>query len=302
MSQFYGAMSALITPFKNDVVDYESLDNLVNYQLEKGINGFVVNGTTAEAPTLTFDEVEKIFRFVKDRVKALVPTILGVGTNCTRSTILKLERVASWQPDGLLIVTPYYNRPQQRGLFEHYRLISEKTPSPVIVYNVPKRTGVSLTAKTVESLSQLKNIVGIKEASGDKSLGQEILSLCSRDFTVLSGDDDSCIALGKMGGRGVISVISNLLPYEASNAFSNLNKGQDPSEVDCDRIQKGNQILALDVNPVAIKEALFFGINVLASDVTTRDPQVKLFRSRNLDSLVDNTLEILINDKSEINT
>ncbi len=207
-----GVFSALITPFENNQVDYASLEKLVDYQLNQGINGLVINGTTAESPTLTSTEVKKIFSIVRAMVGLQFPLILGTGSNSTAKSVEDTKKAAELGADAALVVVPYYNKPPQRGIVQHYKAIAKNSEVPVIMYNVPGRTITSMTAETIWELSEIKNILGIKEASGDIAFDQKLKSKLQNDFVFLSGDDGTYIDFLKIGGHGVISVMSNIIP------------------------------------------------------------------------------------------
>lgn len=207
-----GVFSALITPFDNGEVDYTSLEKLVDYQINQGINGLVINGTTAESPTLTSTEVKKIFSIVRAMVGLQFPLILGTGSNSTAKSVEDTKKAAELGADAALVVVPYYNKPPQRGIVQHYKAIAKNSDVPVIMYNVPGRTITSMTAETIWELSETKNILGIKEASGDMAFDQKLKSKLQNDFVFLSGDDGTYIDFLKLGGHGIISVMSNMIP------------------------------------------------------------------------------------------
>ncbi len=244
MSYFNGVFTALVTPFKNQEVDFESLKRLVLFQIERGVRGFVVNGTTAESPTLEPDEVEKIFFFVRQTAGPQVPLIVGVGTNNTRTTIQAAQKAQAWGAEGLLVVTPYYNKPPQRGLLEHFKAVADATHVPNILYNVPGRTVVSLEIETIKKLSEHPQIVAIKEASGKIDFAEQIFKQCHQSLELLSGDDESYEEFLKVGGQGIISVASHLLPQ----AFSS---GQIKAHLPLIKS------IYLEANPIPVKMALY---------------------------------------------
>lgn len=219
-----GVFSALVTPFLNGRVDITSLEKLVNYQLENGIHGFVVNGTTAESPTLSADEVKQIYKTVQNVTKGKVPLILGTGTNSTAGTIANHDLSRELNPAAELVVIPYYNKPPQRGLIAHYQNVAATSPVPIILYNVPGRTITAMSFETVQALMNTANIQGIKEASGNiefaKQLHTEIQNQKKTEsFSLLSGDDGTFVDFMKAGGCGIISVMSNLIPAESCRWF-----------------------------------------------------------------------------------
>ncbi|MBK5722466.1 4-hydroxy-tetrahydrodipicolinate synthase [Dysgonomonas sp. Marseille-P4677] len=209
---------ALITPFKEDEsVDYDALLRLVDYQLQNGIDYLVVLGTTAETPTLTEDEKKQIVETVVSRVNGRIPIILGEGGNNTRAIVEKLKKNDYSGIDGILSVVPYYNKPSQEGIYQHYKAISEASPLPVISYNVPGRTGVNMTADTTLRIAtDFPNIVAVKEASGNMAQMDEIIKRKPEYFDVISGDDGVTFPLITLGAVGVISVIGNAFPKEFS--------------------------------------------------------------------------------------
>ena len=209
-TKFTGLGIALITPFKEDEsVDYDALGRLLDYQLQNGIDYLVVLGTTAETPTLTDDEKTNIIRFVQNKVKGSVPIVLGLGGNCTRAVVEKLKNDDFTGIDAILSVVPYYNKPSQEGMYQHYKAIAEASPVPVIMYNIPGRTGVNMQVDTTIRLArEFDKIIAIKEASGN------IIKKKPKDFIVISGDDGITYPLITMGAQGVISVIGNAFPKE----------------------------------------------------------------------------------------
>lgn len=213
-----GVGVALITPFNDDEsVDFEALSRLVDYQIQNGTDYLVVLGTTAETPTLTEEEKKAIVEFVVEKVNGRIPIILGEGGNNTRAIVEKLKKNDYPGIDGILSVVPYYNKPSQEGIYQHYKAIAEASQLPVILYNVPGRTGVNMSAETTLRIAkEFKNVVAIKEASGDISQMDEIIKRKPRDFDVISGDDGVTFPLITLGAVGVISVIGNAFPKEFS--------------------------------------------------------------------------------------
>ncbi|MDL2214757.1 4-hydroxy-tetrahydrodipicolinate synthase [Dysgonomonas sp. OttesenSCG-928-M03] len=209
---------ALITPFSNDEsVDYDTLAKLVDYQIQNNTDYLVVLGTTAETPTLTEDEKKKVVEVVVNRVNGRIPVVLGVGGNNTAAIVKQLKENNFEGIDAILSVVPYYNKPSQEGIYQHYKAISEASSLPVILYNVPGRTGVNMTAETTLRLAnEFKNIVAIKEASGDMTQMDDIIKRKPENFDVISGDDGITFPLITLGAIGVISVIGNALPKEFS--------------------------------------------------------------------------------------
>ena len=254
--KFEGVFTALVTPFLDGEVDYESLSRVVDHQLKNGVRGFVVNGTTAESPTLLLEEVQKIFQNVRAQAGPDVPLIFGAGSNSTLHT-LKLSKFGeTLGADALLLVVPYYNKPNQKGLYEHFKLVSENIDLPVILYNVPSRTITSLALETIVALSKQPNVVGIKEASGDLSLAAAIKSQVDEDFLLTSGDDGSFYEFINCGGRGIISVCSHLMPAKMTQWFEMANNGSAEGRADFKLYQPLINALYLEANPTPVKAAL----------------------------------------------
>lgn len=217
MMRFEGTLPALVTPFRDGAVDEKALRDLVERQIAGGVTGLVPCGTTGESVTLSEDEHAKVVRIVVEQAKKRVPVVAGAGTVSTAHTIHLAELCKEAGADGLLLVCPYYNRPTQAGLEAHFRAVLKAVPLPSILYNIPGRTGVDMSVETLERLADVKAIVGIKEATGNVLRSEQILARCGDRFTVLSGDDALTLPVLSVGGRGVISVTSNLLPKETSD-------------------------------------------------------------------------------------
>jgi 4-hydroxy-tetrahydrodipicolinate synthase len=211
---FRGAIVAIVTPFKNGKVDEAALRKLVEFQIKNGTDGIVPCGTTGESSTLSHEEHDRVIEVVIDAVKKRVPVIAGTGSNSTSEAIRLTRHAYKAGADGALMVCPYYNRPTQEGLYQHYKAVAEAVPIPIIVYNIPGRTGVNINPDTLARLAKIKNIVGVKEASGSIKQMSDVIHLCGPKFDVLSGDDLFTLPLMAMGGHGVISVISNVAPAD----------------------------------------------------------------------------------------
>ena len=211
---FWGVATAIITPFSGDRIDYKAFGNLIDFQIDGGIETIVVAGTTGEAPTLSYAELEELFSFSVSHTENRAKIIAGCGCNCTDRSVEIARTAKACGCHGLLTVSPYYNRPTLCGLINHYVKIADATDLPMILYNVPSRTGTNLTPDVYRSLAPHKSIVGIKEASGSISLAADILSEFGEDFDLYSGNDDMIVPIMSLGGKGCISVISNLLPAE----------------------------------------------------------------------------------------
>ena len=257
-NEIRGVISALVTPFVNGEVDYNSLEKLVSYQLENGINGFVINGTTAESPTLKWSEIHKIYSVVRAIVGLNFPLILGTGSNSTEKTIEDTQKAVELGANAALVVVPYYNKPPQRGLVEHFKSVARQSDIPIILYNVPGRTITSMSAATIFELAETKNIMGIKEASGDIKFDQELFAKLKKDFLMLSGDDPTYIDFLNSGGNGIISVMSNLLTKECARWTTLALGGQlNEAQADFKKYQKLIQLMYCEANPIPIKWMLY---------------------------------------------
>ncbi len=258
MSIFTGCAVAIVTPFLSDgSVDYKRFSSLINWQIEEGIDAIVVCGTTGEASTLSDDEIIEVIDFVIKKVNGRVPVIAGAGSNDTKHCIEKMQKIQSLGVDGLLLVTPYYNKCSQEGLKKHYLACADSVNIPIILYSVPSRTGVNINPDTVYELSKHKNIIGIKEASGNISQVVEIARLVSKDFSIYSGNDDLVIPIMALGGKGYISVIANIAPKVSHEMSKKYLDGDVKAACDI-QLQMKPLIDSLfeDVNPVPVKAAL----------------------------------------------
>ena len=257
MSPFDGVITALVTPFYKGEIDFDSVKKLVAFQMDHGVSGFVINGTTGESPTLSYEEVTQLYSCIRGEVGDSVPLIVGTGSNCTRKTIELTSAVKDWGADAALVVTPYYNKPPQRGLEEHFKKVAHAGQLPIILYNVPGRTVTSLSLELIERLSRVSNIVGIKEASADIEFGKNIVQACGKDFLVTSGDDGSCLELAVQGGGGVISVISHLIPGQLVNWFHQIRSGDKLCIEEFKRYGELLEAVYSEANPIPIKMALY---------------------------------------------
>ena len=254
---FGGAIVAIVTPFRNGKVDEDALRQLIDEQIAAGTDGIAPCGTTGESTTLSHEEHDRVIEITIDAVRKRVPVIAGTGSNSTAEA-LRLTRHA-WEAgaDGALIVCPYYNRPTQEGLYQHYRTIAEEVPIPIIIYNIPSRTGTNLLPETLARLAKIPNIVGVKEASGSLKQMSDVIRLCGPEFDVLSGDDIFTLALLAIGGKGVISVISNVVPQDMAamvDAFAagDLEKARSLHY----RMSPLIDALFIETNPIPVKAAL----------------------------------------------
>ena len=222
---FTGAATALITPFKNGVIDYDAYGKILEAQIEGGISALVVAGTAGESSTLTDEEHREIIRYAVEKVAGRVPIIAGTGSNDTSYAIELSKFACSVGADALLLVTPYYNKATQNGLYEHFKAIAESCDKPCILYNVPSRTGCNILPDTAARLADMDNIVAIKEASGDISQIAELAAKCGDTLDIYSGNDNQILPIMSLGGKGVISVLSNVLPAETSEICSRFLSG-----------------------------------------------------------------------------
>ncbi len=257
MKDLSGVFTALITPFQNGAVDFHSLKKIIRYQLDNGINGFVVSGTTAESPCLSPQEREKIFQCVLTEVGGKVPVIVGTGSNNTEEAVLLTQEAEKWGADAALVVVPYYNKPPQRGLIAHFKKIAGQTQLPILLYNVPSRTISKLELESVVELSRVANIVGIKEASGDFEFDKKIIASCPQNFIVSSGDDASYLPLTLAGGKGIISVGSHILPKEFVRFFQRARKGDQSVMNEFQHYLDVINGLYIEANPIPVKMALY---------------------------------------------
>ena len=255
---FKGAIVAIVTPFKNGKIDESALRKLIEFQIADGTDGIVPCGTTGESATLTHEEHDRVIEITIDAVKKRVPVIAGTGSNSTAEALRLTKHAYEAGADGALIVCPYYNRPTQEGLYQHFKMIAENVSIPILPYNIPSRTGVNLMPEMVAKLAKIKNIVGIKEASGSIKQMSDIIGLCGNDFAVLSGDDLFTLPLLAMGGVGIISVASNVIPSDMAglvDAFTakDLAKAKELHH----KMSQLIDALFIEVNPTPVKAALF---------------------------------------------
>ncbi len=254
---FKGSIVAIVTPFKNGEIDEESLRELVEFQIENGTDGIVPCGTTGEASTLDYEEHDRVIEIVVHQAKKRVPIIAGTGSNSTKEAIEITEHAKRVGADGALLVTPYYNKPSQEGLYRHYKTVAEAVALPQILYNVPGRTAVNMLPETVARLADIPNIVGIKEATGSLQQASEIIALCGDRIDVLSGDDFTTFPMMACGGAGVISVTANIMPKEVAAMIDFFNAG----DLEAARrlhlkLLKISNAMFIETNPVPVKTAL----------------------------------------------
>lgn len=259
---FEGAGTAIVTPFTDNGINFAKLEELIEFQIAQGIDSIISCGTTGEASTMPDEEHIEVIKFTVDTVNSRVPVIGGTGSNDTRHAIELTKRAEEVGADGILSVTPYYNKTTQKGLYEHFKVIAEAVNIPIILYNVPSRTGLNINPETMGMLSKIENIVGVKECN--LSQVGDTINLCGNDFTVYSGEDAQVLPLMALGGKGVISVMSNIAPKDIHSMAKKFLDGDMEGSRKI-QLKALNLIKALfiEVNPIPIKAALnLMGMNV----------------------------------------
>ena len=255
---FKGSITAIVTPFKNGKIDEKKLRELIDFQIKNGTSGSVPCGTTGESATLNFDEHESVIQITIEQAGKRVPVIAGTGSNSTEEAIMLTKQAASAGADASLQVSPYYNRPTQKGLYEHFKAIARSVKIPIILYNIAGRTGVNIEPETIAKLTRdCPNIVAIKEASGSLDQMSRIKQLCPKDFDLISGDDGLTLPVLSIGGTGIISVVANIVPRDVADLVSAFEKGE---------IKKARELhykllplikaVFLETNPIPIKTAM----------------------------------------------
>ncbi len=254
---FKGCGTAIATPFTNEGINYEEYKKLVEFQIAEGIDSIIVCGTTGESATMTTEEKKNLIKYTVDIVNSRIPVIAGTGSNNTKSAIEMSKYAQSVGVDGLLIVTPYYNKTTNEGLIAHYSAIAKEVELPIIIYSVPSRTGVNITPEVCLELSKIPNIVAIKEASGNISQIAKIASLCGDNLNIYSGNDEQVIPVLSLGGIGVISVLSNIEPkYTHNMVWDFLNGNIENAKKSQLKAMNLIENLFCEVNPIPIKAAL----------------------------------------------
>ena len=254
---FKGCGTALATPFTDSGINFKEFERLIEYQISEGIDSLIVCGTTGESATMTLEEKKALIEFAVKKSNGRVPVIAGTGSNCTKEAVEMSKYAESAGADGLLIVTPYYNKTTQNGLVMHYSQIAKNTSLPIILYNVPSRTGVNISASTCLELSKIENIVAIKEASGNLSQVAEIASLCQDNLNIYSGNDDQVLPVLSLGGIGVISVLSNIYPKYTHQMVKSFTDGNiyTAKKMQLKAIPLIKALFS-EVNPIPVKAAL----------------------------------------------
>jgi len=254
---FKGSIVAIITPFRENDIDEENLKKLIQFQIEAGTNGIVPCGTTGESPTLTPQEHNRVVEVCVKEVNGRVPVIAGTGSNSTVEAIAFTQHAKSVGADAALIVTPYYNKPTQKGIYLHFKAIADSVDIPIILYNIESRTGRNIETETVARLAKdCKNIIGVKEASGSLTQAKDVKKACGNEFIILSGDDALTIPILELGGHGVISVVANIVPKDVVGMINAFNRG------DIESAKKMNENLRplveamfIETNPIPVKKA-----------------------------------------------
>jgi len=255
---FEGAMTAMVTPFdKEGKVDEEGLRENVRFQIKKGVHGLVPVGTTGECATLSYEEHNRVVDVVVDAAKGKVPVLAGTGSNSTWEATMLTKHAKEVGADGALLVVPYYNKPTQAGLYQHYKRIAEEVDLPQVIYNIPSRTSLNMLPETMAKLAKVKNIVGVKEASGDLKQIARIIELAGKEFSVISGDDPLTLEIMKLGGVGIISVTSNLVPDKLVKMVDSFRSGDvQTAKMINDELAPLFKALFIETNPGPAKMAM----------------------------------------------
>ncbi|HXX56492.1 MAG TPA: 4-hydroxy-tetrahydrodipicolinate synthase [Thermodesulfovibrionales bacterium] len=254
---FKGSIVAIVTPFKKGKVDEKALGELIEWHIASGTNAIVPCGTTGESATLDYDEHYRVIEITINAASKRIPVIAGTGANATDETIMITKKAKSLGADGALLVSPYYNKPTQEGLYRHYKAVADAVDIPIVLYNVPGRTAVNVLPQTVARLAEVKNIVAIKEATGDMKQVSEVIRLCGERISVISGDDFTTLPLLALGGKGVISVSANVAPREVSDMCRFWLKGDyDKARSLHFRLEPINSAMFIETNPIPAKTAL----------------------------------------------
>ena len=269
---FKGMASAIVTPMTETGIDYDALGRFVEFQIENGINAIVVMGTTGENATIEHDEQTRVIKFVVDKVAKRVPVIAGTGTNNTEHVLTNTRNACDAGADAVLVVTPYYNKATQNGLYQHFTAVADVSTVPVILYNVPGRTGCNLQPKTVARLAEHPNIVAIKEAAGNMAQAVELFALCGDKIDIYSGEDALTVPMMAMGGSGAISVLSNVVPKGAVEMSDAALRGdfETAAKLQCKFLPLINALFS-EVNPIPAKaavSAMGFGADILRLPLT----------------------------------
>lgn len=259
-----GSIVALVTPFNEDgSINFNELENLIEYHINNKTDGIVILGTTGEASTLTFEEEEEIVKFCVKKINKRIPLIVGSGSNETEKAVKMSKKYSLLGADYLLVITPYYNKTNESGLIKHFKMVADNSTCPIILYNVPGRTGMSISLNVIKELSKHPNICGIKEASGNLSYATQIVKYLSPDFVMYSGNDDIIVPMMSIGSVGVISVLANVAPAQTHNLCKLCmeEKYQEANKIQQDLLELVDALF-IEVNPIPVKEAMnYLGFN-----------------------------------------
>ncbi|MBI5741003.1 MAG: 4-hydroxy-tetrahydrodipicolinate synthase [Nitrospirae bacterium] len=254
---FKGSIVAIVTPFKEQKVDEKALCELIEHHISEGTDAIVPCGTTGESATLDYEEHYRVIEITVKAVNKRAPVIAGTGANSTDETVMITKKAKELGADGALLVAPYYNKPTQEGLYRHYKTVAEKVDIPIVLYNVPGRTAVNMLPSTVARLAEIKNIVAIKEATGDMRQASDIIRLCGDRIAVISGDDFTTLTLMALGGKGVISVSANVAPRDVADMVHAWEKGNmEEAKRLHFKLEPLNQAMFIETNPIPAKTAL----------------------------------------------
>ena len=254
---FTGSIVALVTPFKNGVVDWQSLEGLVDFHLQNGTHGIVPCGTTGESATLSHQEHDEVIRAVINVVNKRIPVIAGTGSNSTAEAVRLTREAEKSGADGALMISPYYNRPTQEGIYQHYKRVASEVGIPIIIYNIPGRTGSKIEPETLARLAEIENIAGVKEATGSVDQAIDVIRLCGNRFAVYSGEDSLIFSLMALGGKGVISTVANVAPKETAQLTQACLKGDwDKGRETQFKLVPLIRSLFIETNPIPVKTAL----------------------------------------------
>jgi dihydrodipicolinate synthase len=264
LSLFTGSGVALITPFTEDGVDFKKLEELLEWHIKESTDAIIVCGTTGEASTMSLEERKETIKFTIDVVKGRIPVIAGTGSNNTKAAVEMSKWADEAGADGLLVITPYYNKTTQRGCIEHFKAIAAQVSKPIIIYNVPSRTGLNILPETLYELTKVPNISGVKEASSDIVQITRIAQLCGEKLDIYSGNDDQVVPILSIGGKGVISVAANILPRDTHDMVAKFIEGDLKGSLDLQlKMLPLIKALFIETNPIPVKEAMnLMGMNV----------------------------------------
>lgn len=254
---FTGSIVALVTPFKNGAVDWQSLEGLVDFHLQNGTHGIVPCGTTGESATLSHQEHDEVIRAVINVVNKRIPVIAGTGSNSTAEAVRLTREAEKSGADGALMISPYYNRPTQEGIYQHYKRVASEVGIPIIIYNIPGRTGSKIEPETLARLAEIENIAGVKEATASVDQAIDVIRLCGDRFAVYSGEDSLIFSLMALGGKGVISTVANVAPKETAQLTQACLKGDwDKGRETQFKLVPLIRSLFIETNPIPVKTAL----------------------------------------------